>query len=207
MIPETATEWYQFTCACCQATWTSQYQVRRVTDAGQAWAFYMSHGLPCDAPALAQAACPGCGHAPVRAELLAAPPGRDLPAPRQLPRHSAPHCYGSLDASRRFTFKAVVSLERTGWHPRPPVAQYPEETRSLMVHVPTPDSHDAGSFLPAVIVRDDEQPLRPGDSYVIVTISVPSGEASRLFSPGSHFALWAGTDVGHGAVSRHVVLA
>jgi hypothetical protein len=212
VIPETATEWYQFTCACCQAMWTSQYEVRRVTDdAGQVRAFYMSHGLPCDVPALAQAACPGCGHAPVRAELLSIPPGRDLPVPsarRQLPHQSAPHCYGALDASRRFTFKAIVSLDRAGWHPRQPVAQSPEETRSLVVHVQAPpDSHDAGSFLPAVIVRDDEQPLRPGDSYVIVTISVPSGEASRLFSPGSHFALWAGTDVGHGAVSRRVVFA
>ena len=220
MIPESATEWYQFTCASCQATWTGQYQVRRATDdAGQTKTFYVSHGLPCDSPALAQTACPGCGHAPVRAELLSIPPGRDLPAPAHQRHHGAPHCYGPLNTSRRFRFKAIVSLDRGGWHPQRPAAQYPEEardpaaarypeeTRSLMVHVPAPGSHDAGSFLPAVIVRDDEQPLRPGDSYVTVTISVPGGEASRLFSPGSHFELWAGTDVGHGAVSRRVVFA
>jgi len=214
MIPESATEWYQFICASCQATWTAQYQVRRVTgDAGETRTFYVSHGLPCDSPALAQTACPGCGHAPVRAELLSIPPGRDLPAPARRRHHGAPHCYGPLNTSRRFRFKAIVSLDRAGWHPQPSAApyqaeaRYPEETTSLVVHVPAPDPDEAGSFLPAVIVRDDEQPLRPGDSFVTVTISVPDGEASRLFCPGSHFALWAGTDVGHGAVSRRVVFA
>ena len=73
-----------------------------------------------------------------------------------------------------------------------------------MVRMPDPDTDGTGSFLPAVIARDDEQPPRPGDSHVIVTVSVPGGEAPALLSPGSHFALCAGTDVGHVTVSRRV---
>lgn len=209
MTPETATEWYQFTCPRCQTRLTVRYQVRRVTDdAGQTRSFYTRHRLPCEAPARAQVTCPSCGHAPIRAELLGTPPASGLaaaPAAANAGHHAAPHRHGPLDASRRFTFKAVISLSLDsphGRHPRQPTTQDRWETRALMVRVPDPDG--TGSFLPAVITRDDEQPLRPGDSHVIVTISVPGGEAPGLFSPGSHFALWAGTDVGSGTVSRRV---
>ena len=143
MIPETATEWYQFTCACCQATWTSQYEVRRVTDdACQVRAFLHESrpALRCPRPRAGSVprlrARPGTGG--IAQPSPGQGPSRTIRAPLQLPHHSAPHCYGSLDASRRFTFKAVVSLDRTGWHPQPPVAQYPEETRSPVVHVQAP---------------------------------------------------------------------
>lgn len=205
---EPATEWYQFTCNRCGARWNGRYQVRRLTDdAGRDRVFYTRHGLPCEAPARAQTACPACGHVPVRVDLLFVPPARELSAPAASGRTgppAPPHRYGRLDASRRFLFKAVISLGNfTGLRPHD-AAHSGLEIRSLMVRIPDPDERGTGSFLPAIIARNDDLPLRPGDSHVVVTISVPSGEASARFSPGTRFALWAGTDVGEGVVTRRV---
>lgn len=208
MTPETATEWYQFTCHRCRAQWNGPYQVRRFTDdAGRDRVLYTRHGQPCEAPARAQTACPACGHSPVQVDLLVTPPARELPAPAAAGRAGhpvLPHRYEPLDASRQFLFKAVISLGSfTGCRPQNAARSEPE-VRSLMVRVPDPDERGTGSFLPAVIARDDDLPLLPGDGNVVVTISVPSGEAPALFSPGSRFALWAGTDVGQGVVTRRV---
>lgn len=212
MIPENATEWYQFTCPRCAARWSIHYEVRRVTDdAGQVRNFYTSHGLPCESPVHAQAICTSCGHAPVHAELASGPPDRDLPAPAAAGgggQPAVPRRYGVLHAWRRFTFEAVISLDAaspSGHQLGRQAAPYPAQTRALMVHVPPQGGPGKGDYLPAIITRRDEQPLAPGDSHVTVTISVPEEEASGVFPPGRHFALWSGNDVGHGTVLRRVL--
>lgn len=221
MIPENDTEWYQFACPRCEQRWALSYEVRRVTDdAGQIRSFYTSQGLPCEAPAHAQATCTSCSYAPVHTELLGGPPAEIPPGPlapgtgEQPAVPAAPHHYGALDASRRYTFEAIISLDSAGipggWQPRQAVSQYSAETHTLMVHVPYQGEAGKGEagkgeFLPAIVTRSDEQPLRPGDSHVTVTISVPRDEGSEVFTPGRHFALWAGIDVGHGTVLRRVL--
>ena len=205
MITENAVEWYRFTCPQCLTQWVAHYQVRSSTDdSGTPRSFYRCHGLPCEAPARAQAACPLCRHIPVRAELLSQPAADTIPEPPAASRPGQPAIrppHRPLTRLRQFKFKAVISLDPAA---QLPATQYPAETHSVMVHASPPGLPGSGRYFPAVIVRDDEQALRPGDSGVIVTISVPDDEASEFFSSGRPFALWTGTDVGHGTVSRHV---
>lgn len=217
MKPEKITEWYQFRCTGCGQRWTARYEVRRSTDdAGQVRSYYMRDGLPCEAPALAQESCPACGRAPVHAELLAGPPDNAVPAPHAPAardgNHAEAHRLSTVQAWRRFTFEATVSLDEADGGdipdeglPPQSVTHLPVETRSLMVRLPHPDLPGAGDFMPAVITRDDGRRLRPGDRHVIVRISVPRGEATGTISAGTRFALWSGTDVGHGTVLRRVL--
>lgn len=205
MITESTVEWYRFTCPRCQTQWVAHYEVDRFTDdAGQSRSFYRCRGLPCEAPARAGTACPVCRHAPVQAELLDRPAAGTVPESPAAPRPGPPatrHRQGPMTVWRQFRFKAVISLDPAA---RLPAAQDTAETHSVMVHASRPDLPGSDRYFPAVIARDDEHPLSPGDSRVIVTISVPDDEAAEFFSPGRPFALWTGTDVGHGTVSRHV---
>jgi hypothetical protein len=61
-------------------------------------------------------------------------------------------------------------------------------------------------YFPAVLTRDDEQPLSPGD-HAIVTVTLVDDEAPAFFAPGQHFTVWQGADVGQGIVSRRVFCA
>jgi hypothetical protein len=210
MITESAVEWYRFTCPQCLTQWVAHYEVRSFTDdTGQPRSFYRCHGLPCEAPAHAEAACPICHHIPARAELLSQPATDTIPEPPAASRPGQPAIRpprGGMTVWRQFKFKAVISLDPAAQLPAAPLpaAQYPAEAHPLMVHAAPPGLPGSDRYFPAVIVRDDEQALRPGDSRVIATISVPDDQASEFFSPGRPFALWTGTDVGHGTVSRHV---
>lgn len=108
---------------------------------------------------------------------------------------------------RQFRFRALVTLdiaELPAGPPCPDGLQYPSHTRSLVVHA-RPLRADTGParYFPAEIWRDDEQPLRPGDRAV-VTVRVSDDRADGYLDAGQEFALWSGTEVGHGTVFRRV---
>jgi hypothetical protein len=205
MVTESTVEWYRFTCPRCRAQWVAHYEVASFTDdAGQTRSFYRCRGLPCAAPARAGIACPICQHTPVHAELLghaAADTVAEPPATQRPTEIATWRRGGAIAVARQYRFKAVISLDLAA---RMPVTQAAAETHSVMVHASRPDLPGSDRYFPAVIVRDDEQLLSPGDSRVVVTISVPDDEASEFFSAGRSFALWNGRDVGHGTVSRRV---
>ena len=163
MITESAVEWYRFTCPQCLTQWVAHYEVRSFTDdAGTPRSFYRCDGVPCEAPARAQAACPICRHIPVRAELLSQPATDTIPEPPAASRPGQPATrdhHGPVTVWRQFKFKAVISLDPAA---QLPATQYPAETHSVMVHASRPGLPGSGRYFPAVIVRDDEQALRPG---------------------------------------------
>ena len=97
-----------------------------------------------------------------------------------------------------FTFKALVTLEDA----EQPAGRL---ARSLALR-----GHCAGPpvrtmMFNARIVADDDEPLRPGDRHRVVTITVIDDRAARFFSPGRHFEVLTGHEVGHGTVSRRLV--
>ncbi|HEV7933968.1 MAG TPA: hypothetical protein VGP70_16880 [Actinomadura sp.] len=59
----------------------------------------------------------------------------------------------------------------------------------------------------AMIYTDDDEPLRPGDAYHSVTMTVIDEDAMNYLVPGEHFQLWARCNVGHGVVSRRVLIS
>ncbi len=103
---------------------------------------------------------------------------------------------------RLFKFRALITLAAAGQNGL--TRQYPSGTHSLMVRCSRLDKPALRRYFPTVIYRDDEQPLKPGDSGFVATIEVPDDEACAYLGPGQHVTLWNGSDIGHGVISRRV---
>jgi hypothetical protein len=101
-----------------------------------------------------------------------------------------------------FRFLALVSMD--GAAPGEPARQYPAGTRPLMVRCGRIGCPAQNRCLPTAVCRVAEEPLRCGDAGVVVTMEVADDEARAFLVPGRHFALWNGTDIGHGVISRRV---
>jgi hypothetical protein len=101
----------------------------------------------------------------------------------------------------QYMFRALVTLDTAAGEV--PAAGYPSGTHHVMVHAHRPGRPGGEKYFEAVITRDDGQPLRPGEQAV-VTITVPDLDAEALLAAGERFALWHGSDIGHGVVSRQV---
>jgi len=108
MLKELGVERFRFTCAHCQYTWITDYDVQHVEDGhGHDCAYYSLNGVPVTAPtAPAAYLCPGCGASRIQVTLIAR---RDIPlapdpaaagdttwplqvdtAERRITRHQAP---------------------------------------------------------------------------------------------------------------------
>lgn len=106
-----------------------------------------------------------------------------------------------------FRFRALVTLAGTGLAGTGlagQAGQYPCGTHSLMVRCPRRDNPARERYFPAAIYRQDEQPMRPGDPAMDVTIAVADDQAREYLGPGQRFTLWNGHDIGHGVISRQV---
>jgi hypothetical protein len=99
---------------------------------------------------------------------------------------------------RQFRFRALITFDSgTTGH-----GLDPSGTHALMVHAWHLDQPSLGKYFPAVISRDDGQPLLSGQRQV-VTITITDDEAPLFFAPGTPFAIWGGGS-GRGVVSRRV---
>jgi len=209
MTIEISVESYLFTCARCAMRWVEDYQVSQETDDGGAVrSFYRHHGDPCEAPVSGNVACPRChGTQALRDPLYGAPPdlrlgepaGGLLAVPAQHPAgappgHPARHAPGSW---HRYKFSAVVALDAA----RRRGGQYLSGVPGLIAHAASCVPPARHQYFPAVFYTDDDRPLRPGDHGVSAVLSVPDDDAAGFFQPGQRFALWDGTDVGHGTVA------
>lgn len=97
-----------------------------------------------------------------------------------------------------FRFRAIVSLDPP--EPGKEARQYPPGCRGLMLRC----GPHQGQNLPAAIYRADELPLAQGDRSVVVTMEVADDSACAVLDAGERFAIWNGTDIGHGIISRRV---
>jgi hypothetical protein len=100
----------------------------------------------------------------------------------------------------QYVFRALVTLDAAAGEGT--VREYPSGTDHVMVHA-RPGRPGAERYFEAVITRDDGKPLRSGD-HAVVTIAVPDEDAGAFLAMGELFALWHGSDIGHGVVSRRV---
>ena len=97
----------------------------------------------------------------------------------------------------------ALSRPKTPTKPAATPRQYPNHTHALMVRAQCLSRPGYARCFPAELSWDDERPLHPGDRAE-VTITMIDDEAAEFFGAGQHFSLWAGTDIGHGTVSRRV---
>lgn len=106
---------------------------------------------------------------------------------------------------RQFRFRALITLDPAGLcpgGPGPPVRQYPNRTRALMiVAMPLRGGAGPSRCFPAKIWWDGDEPLHPGD-HAIVTARVADDQVGLFLGTGQRFTLWSGGEVGRGTVYR-----
>lgn len=98
---------------------------------------------------------------------------------------------------RSLKFRALVSID-------PATRQTPGAIRPLVVRAHRPHWPRLVRSFNAMVMTDDQEPLRPGDVNHIVTMTVTDENAIEFLRPGERFELWSDHEVGHGVVSRRV---
>lgn len=110
MRTELGVERFRFTCAHCQHTWITDYDVQHVEDGhGHDCAYYSLNGVPVTAPNAPTAAlCPSCGASRIQVTLIAR---RDIPlAPDPAPDEDAQWPRQVDTAQRRINRHQAPSL-------------------------------------------------------------------------------------------------
>ena len=101
---------------------------------------------------------------------------------------------------RQYKFMALVTLDPGRQEP-------PASTRTSPTRSWSGAAVFAGPlrrYFPALIWRADGQPLRPGDTNVIVTIGITDDQACEYFDSGQQVTLWNGHICGDGTIARQV---
>jgi hypothetical protein len=108
---------------------------------------------------------------------------------------------GEGAAMREYKFTALVTLEPG---PERPAEKYQSVTHSIMIRSGNLRWPAVRKYFPALIWRADGQPLRPGDTNVLVTIGITDDQAREYFAAGTHVTLWNGHICGSGTIARQV---
>lgn len=101
-----------------------------------------------------------------------------------------------------FRFLALLTLDPEA--PDEPHRLYPSGSHDLLIRCTSLREPARHQYFPASIYRDDDKPLTPGESEVLVAVEVEDEDPSSFFGPGQHITLWNGHDCGHGVISRRV---
>ncbi len=102
---------------------------------------------------------------------------------------------------RPFKFRALIALNAAA--PGRFAKHYGSPTRALMLRAAGLRSPRCQRFFNAEITWEDQQPLRPGDRAV-VTVTLTDEDTEMFFAAGQRFALWNGSDIGYGTISRQL---
>ncbi|MBO2456018.1 hypothetical protein [Actinomadura violacea] len=98
-------------------------------------------------------------------------------------------------------FKALVSLDAQADGAELPAEGCPFTLREKGAE------HRLNAFHKVVMSTDDGEPLRPGDVNHVVTMTLLTGKTGAdELAAGCRFDLWHGDKVGHGLVSRRLVI-
>jgi len=102
---------------------------------------------------------------------------------------------------KRYKFQALVTLgpPQDGG----PAAMPGGQMRRLVLRG---QRHGSGGshFFSALVTKSNEPALWPDDNPVIMTIAVVGDDLREYFDVGDRFALWQGTDLGRGVVTRRI---
>jgi hypothetical protein len=102
---------------------------------------------------------------------------------------------------KRYKFQAFVTLAPR--QDRGADAMAEGKTRRMAVRG---QHHQTGGgrFFSALVTRSYEGQLWPDDNHVIVTVALVGDEPRQYFEVGDSFALWAGSELGSGVVTRRL---
>jgi hypothetical protein len=103
---------------------------------------------------------------------------------------------------KRYKYQALVTLDRS--QDSSTAAALSGSACRMVVRAEHPETHRHKIFS-ALVSSSDGSTLRPGD-HVLLTMRVLGDDANDYLSPGDHFYLWRGHDVGRGVVSRRLFI-
>lgn len=64
------------------------------------------------------------------------------------------------------------------------------------------DTH--GSQMFSALVTNIDMSLLPGDQHLVLTLNLIGEHLAEYFDIGDTFALWQGSDLGHGVITRRL---
>lgn len=105
---------------------------------------------------------------------------------------------------KTYKYRALVKLDPAGPGRRADPA-LPETGGRLVVRAQHHDTHRSKIFS-ALISATSDEPLRPTDHSIQLTMTVLGDDACDYLEAGDTFALWRGHDIGHGVISRRLFL-
>lgn len=100
---------------------------------------------------------------------------------------------------KRYKYQALVRLlaqQESGCAPA-----LPGPACRMVVRARHHETH-AGKLFSALVAASNDRV--PGDSHVIVTVTVLGDDARDYLAAGEEFTLWRGGDVGRGVVTRRI---
>ena len=104
---------------------------------------------------------------------------------------------------KRYKFQALVTFGQPANDG--PAAVPPGQMRRMVVRGQHHQTH-ASQFFAALVTDNGEDPPWLGDDYVIMTIALVGDDPREYFDIGDHFALWLGSDIGRGVVTRRLFI-
>jgi hypothetical protein len=104
---------------------------------------------------------------------------------------------------KRYKFQAFVTLVPR--QDRGPDTMVEGKSRRMVVRG---QHHETGGgrFFSALVTRTYEAQLWPEDNHVIVTVALVGDEPRQYFEVGDSFALWMGSELGSGVVTRRLFI-
>ena len=132
---------------------------------------------------------------------LAPPRGNPAYQQRGLPR-LVPGLLGMVRYVKRYKYSALVKFEpMAGGSAQLPL---PESGGRVVVRAQHHETHHGKMF--TGVVAPHGEPLRPGSHSVRLTMTVMGDDAHHYLEAGDSFALWRGHDIGHGVISRRLLM-
>jgi hypothetical protein len=104
---------------------------------------------------------------------------------------------------KRYKFQALVTLAPA--RDRGSAAMQPGKLRRMVVRG---QHHDTGGsrFFNALVSKSYETPRWPENDQMIVTVVLVADDPRGYFDVGDRFALWKGSELGSGVVTRPLVV-
>jgi len=114
-----------------------------------------------------------------------------------------PEITSGRDQMKRYKFQAFVTLAPR--QDRGPDTMVEGKSRRMVVRGQHHET-GGGKFFSALVTRSDEAQLWPEDNHVIVTVALVGDEPRQYFEVGDSFALWVGSELGSGVVTRRLFI-
>ncbi|HUK70484.1 MAG TPA: hypothetical protein VLW50_17290 [Streptosporangiaceae bacterium] len=102
---------------------------------------------------------------------------------------------------KRYKFQALLTSNPSGNDGRPLMA--PGQMRRMVIRGEHHETHSR-RFFSALVAHNGDSPHWLADRRAIVTIALVGDDPRDYFDIGDQFALWLGSDIGRGIVSRRL---